>query len=176
MTIHMLGYARTGKEMEVMDALTAAGIPYWRGTRVDFVRKGKQRTPEPVESPALPNYVWLQPRDGAEECKLWDIKFLARTHHRLLPGTVRSFEVFASAVDERRAEADRIIGNRKAICEYKHGEQVQIVGGALAGQLATFRRMVEGAADLHPRVEADMQIFGGSVSVRIDPLNVRKAG
>lgn len=174
MTIHMLGYARTGKELEVMDALTAAGIPYWRGTRVDFVRKGKQRTPEPVESPALPNYVWLQP-DSIQELHFARIKYLAHTVHFLSESSVRAFAAFAREVDARRAEADRIVGNRAAICEYKHGDRIEIRDGALAGQFATFRRMVETAADLHPRVEADMEMMGAYVPVRLDPLSVRRA-
>lgn len=175
MTIHMLGYARTGKELEVMDALTAAGIPYWRGITVDFVRKGKNRTAEPVERPSLPNYIWLQPSDPEQIAAMREVKFLARTVKFLCDGSARAFAAFAREADARRAEADRIVGNRAAICEYKHGDRIEIRDGALAGQFATFRRMVETAADLHPRVEADMLMMGGVVPVRLDPLSVRRA-
>ena len=50
-----------------------------------------------------------------------------------------------------------------------------IIGGTFAGHLATFRALAETDFDLFPRIRAEIEMFGGPVSVNLDPINVRRA-
>ena len=47
--LNWLGFAVTGKEFVAMDDLRRFGIDHWRGVRIEFERRGKQRTAEPHE-------------------------------------------------------------------------------------------------------------------------------
>jgi hypothetical protein len=171
--IDMLRYAVTGKEFTVMDDLHKLGITHWRGTTVVFKRRPTSRMPDAYDFPALPNYLWLTVQP--EQIHLMrDIKFLTPTFLFMTRADVRAFGEYAAQVDEREREARRIAGNRDAIQIYKKGEAIQIKDGPFAGKLAHFRTMVQNAADLFPKVEADVEMFGGMTRVRFDPLAVDK--
>lgn len=198
-----LGYAITGKEFVAMEDLTRFGIDHWRGVRIEFERRGKQRTAEPHEYPALRNYIWIRPTLRQIRF-LSDVRFLGRTFHMMLPSTVDRFRVFCGEVEAREAEARKIIAaqeeakrvaqekartaeSRKAalaakkalikaaIAEYKYGDQIIIRDGVLAGELATFKRLVQGAHDLIPYIEAEIELMGRSTLLKVDPLAVRRA-
>lgn len=198
-----LGYAITGKEFVAMEDLTRFGIDHWRGVRIEFERRGKQRTAEPHEYPALRNYIWIRPTLRQIRF-LSDVRFLGRTFHMMPPATVDRFRVFCGEVEAREAEARKIIAAQEeakrvaqerarsaesrqaalaakkalikaSIAEYKAGDQIIIRDGVLAGELATFKRLVQGAHDLIPYIEAEIELMGRSTLLKVDPLAVRRA-
>ena len=169
-----LAYAVTGKEFIAMDDLTRFGIDHWRGVRVEFERRGKARTADPYEYPALHNYIWIRPTPS-QVAKLSEVRFLGSTFHMMGRAAIRGFDLFRGEVEERHAEAMRIVGNRSAIAEYKRGDPIQVRDGVLAGFMATFHRMVKRQHDLFPVIEAEMELFGRSSVIHLDPLDVRRA-
>ena len=172
--IDILGYAHTGREFEVMDELTALGVDHWRGERIEFERRGKQRTPEGYPYPALPNYIWVRPTH-AQLHLMVSIRHLAPTVRFLSRGGARDFGVFSRAIDAKADEARRIAGNRKAIAQYQIGERLEIREGVLAGEIASFTRLVEHSWMMHPMVEVEYEIMGRTTKMEVDPLSVRKA-
>jgi len=187
--MEIMGYAQGGCEFEVMADLRAIGVTCWNGKRVEFERRGKERIAQPFEYPALPNYLHIT----APFCMvsdIMDIRHLSRTIKFLHPADVRSWQVFERAADARYAEAQRVILERERmslanasrqdminiIAQYKAGDALEISGGAFAGMLATFGRMVVKPGTSHPMVEAKVQMFGGEVATAVDPLDVRRAG
>lgn len=201
--MHLLGFAITGKEFVAMDDLKRVGIDHWRGVRIEFERRGKQRAAEAFEYPALHNYVWLRPYP-AQMRHLSTVRFLGSSFHFLSPASVRQLADFRARVDQKEAASRAIIvqqaeamqiakckalaaEGRKAelaakramisamLAEYVSGDQITIREGILAGEMATFRRMVQGAHDVIPYIEAEMQIMGRVTPIKIDPLSVRRA-
>ena len=173
----MLGYAITGKEFVAMDDLARFGIEHWRGTQVKFERRGKQRTAEPHEYPALHNYIWLRPTN-AQMPYLAKARFLGGTFHWLSNAAIRQLAAFRERIDAKLQEAKRIEGNRKAIADYaafKPGELLEIREGPLAGEMARFSALVQKSQDLFPIIKAEMDLMGRVVPVKLDPLDVRRA-
>lgn len=170
-----LGYARTGKEFEVMDKLEALGVEHWRGQRIAFERKGKNRTAEPYTYPALPNYVWFSvPNDRFHLVSA--IPHLCSTFIALSPANCATLGRFREAADERLAEAQKAVGNRTAIAAYNQGDELEIRDGAFKGFIARFERMVRLAHEQWPLVEATVTIFGRETTAHFDPLSVARAG
>lgn len=186
-----------------MDELDRVGVDHWRGTRVEFERRGKARTAEAYEYPALHNYIWLCPTPRQVHL-LSGVQHLGRTFHFMGPHAVAEFGRFRQRVDDREAEARKLIAaqkeemriaqdmakaaaNRKeeliakralikaSMREYQAGEMIQIRDGVLAGEMAKFRRLVLGAEDVHPFIEAEMSVMGRVATIKVDPLAVRRA-
>ena len=187
--IEIMAYATTGREFEVMADLAAIGVAHWDGRRIEFERRGKHRIAEPFEYPALPNYLRISaPRHMISD--VMDIRHLSRTLKFLHSADVRSWQAFQTASDARLAQAQAIVAERERmksanasrqgiislIAQYKTGDLLEISGGAFAGMLATFGRMVVKPGTSHPMVEARVQLFGRETAAAIDPLDVRKAG
>ena len=79
-----LAYATTGKETEVENELQARGFKVWCGRKVEFVRKGKRRRAEAVESPKLPNYLFItMTADEWHRLHSRPLKHLAKTTYVL---------------------------------------------------------------------------------------------
>lgn len=165
-----LCYARSGKEFDVSDEIRALGGDVWCGRRIEWVRTGKKRRPEPREVPALPNYIFatLTP-DQYHAAR--NVKFLAHTMAQLSPGAIDGFRRFARVVDDRfeRDGMARKIPSRQT--QFDPGEALQIIGGPFSEMTGTFRRIVEHAHDMHPRVE----VMVNGIPVAVDPLSVRRA-
>ena len=187
--IEIMAYATTGREFEVMADLAEMRVQHWDGRRIEFERRGKQRVAEPFEYPALPNYLRISaPRHLISD--VMDIRHLSRTLKFLHAGDVRSWQAFQDASDARLAQARAIVAERarmaavnasrqdiiNMIAQYKTGDLLEISGGAFAGMLAKFGRMVVKPGTSHPMVEARVQLFGRETAAAIDPLDVRKAG
>lgn len=165
-----------------MDDMADLGIPHWRGIRIQFERRGKNRTAEPYEYTALPNYVWCWPSDDQFHL-LGGIEHLSRTHIRLSTsqsgnGSLDQMRRFRDLADAKKAEADRIIGNRKAMAAYEAfdmGEAIQLLDPGFSDVLARYGGMVKRAHELYPRIRAELTIFGRTTTVEVDPLSVRRA-
>ena len=187
--LQIMAYATTGREFEAMDDLDAIGVDHWRGTRIEFERRGKSRVAEPYSYPALPNYIWITaPHHLLSD--VMDVRHISRTVKFLGASDVASWRRFQREAEARLAEAQGIIERRKIMeaanadrrqiinlmAGYKRGDTLQIDGGAFAGMLATFSRMVVKAGERHPMIEAEIDIFGGKTTAAIEPLHVRRAG
>ena len=175
MTVY-LAYATTGKEFEVADKLAADGFDVWLARKIDFIRRGKRRRPDPVERPRLPNYLFLSLTDAEWHRLHQNVpKYLAGTMYALRRDDERELDRFRGASDTEYAKAQKAAQNQEAIAEYVRGQRIVDVTGTFGDACLTFRRMVERAQDLHPRIEAEMEMLGRVVKVELDPLDVRAA-
>lgn len=164
-------YARTGHEFEAEADLHERGIDAWCGRVIEFKRVGKSRKPQPIEKPALPNYIFaeLSPR---EFYTAQGVKWLASTFVSLSRADVEAVVRYRAEVRRAYEEADRARrANEVPLSEFKPGETLELVGGPLAEKMGTFRRVVERSHDLHPHVELEVD----GLRVQADPLDVRRA-
>lgn len=190
--IHILGYARGGKEFEVMDALEACGIDVWRGEVIEFERRGKQRIPGAYSYPALPNYIFAN-LDYGQLHHVVSIRHMAPTVDFLTRGAWRGFAAFRAEAEARLSEAKAIIAesdrlareNMRAndhrkhllskLAQYKEGQGLEIRDGVLAGEIARFTKLVQHSWASHPMIEVEYELMGRPVRIEVDPLSVRSA-
>jgi transcription antitermination factor NusG len=189
--IHILGYARGGKEFEVMDALCDLGIDVWRGEVIEFERRGKQRLPGAYSYPALPNYIFASLAPGQLH-HVVSIRNMAPTVDFISRGAWDGFTAFRQDAEARLAEAKAIIAtserlareNMRAsehrrhllsqLAQYKTGQGLEIRDGVLAGEIARFTRLVQHSWAKHPMIEVECEFMGRPTRVEVDPLSVRK--
>lgn len=165
---------RIPREFFVDREIRALGLECWLPREIKFIRKGKQRRPEPIEQPFLPNYIFLDlPAERFTEAL--GVKYLQPTLKALTRADVKQLGIFRAAVDERYRQAQRAVNNRDAICEYKKGEPLMVLDGPFADTLLEFVRMVDRASDPHPKIVAETEIFGRKAELEFDPLDVRAA-
>lgn len=174
-----IGYARAGKEFDVQEAVDALGIEAHVPKLRVAVRSGTKRDAEAEDRLVLPNYVFLNCTD-AQWYALLDVKHLAKRKMMVPPAEeprVRHFlSIWALEYAEQCARIEADITAGKRLSEYRKGDILEILGGALEGQLATFREVVEDDMGL-PRLRAvtSMEIFGKPVVVDLDVTHARKA-
>tara|TARA_R110002012_G_scaffold229159_1_gene401680 strand:+ start:1098 stop:1628 length:531 start_codon:yes stop_codon:yes gene_type:complete len=173
--LYLLGYAKGGKELEVMDQLDRFGISFWRGERIKFERRGKNRTAEPFTYPALPNYIFMQP-DITQLEDIHKVKYLAKRIEYITPAERMDIRRFQKQVAEAMAEAQRIVGNREAMSEYNQGDTIEIKSGRLAGRFATFEVELKRYHDPYAKIRATVDMMGRATPVELDPLDVRRVG
>lgn len=110
------------------------------------------------------------------EARLADAKRIIAQRERLVA------EAAKARADGRSAEHAKAVASAarqeviSAMSQYKAGDTIEISGGAFAGMLATFGRMVVKPGTAHPMVEAKVELFGGETTATLDLLTVRKAG
>lgn len=173
-----LAYITTGKEFEVRDKLTERGIACWIARKVDLVRRGKRRRPDVVVSPYWNNYAFVTLADEDwHDLRDRPVKHLAPTMHPLRRDDLKEFAALRSSNDEAYTHAMRTIesATKAELAEYRRGQAIKPISGSFADTLLRFRRIVESAHDLHPMIEAEMDLMGRVVRVKVDPLDVRAA-
>jgi transcription antitermination factor NusG len=81
-------------------------------------------------------------------------------------------------IDEDNAKAMRIIdeGDRRAMCEFKPGDLLEIISGPLSDLCVEFCRSVREVGAPFDLVEAEVEVFGQKARVRVDPLDVKLVG
>lgn len=171
---YWLGYAKGGKELDVMDHLDRLGISFWRGERIKFERRGKSREAEPFIYPALPNYIFLSP----EPCQLKDlhnIKYLAKRFKQVPVASMRSISSYQNEVANRMLDAKRAVDNQEAIFLYKKGQELTIKDGPFEGFLAEFEQNVKMFHDPYAKIKASVNVFGRKTLISLDPLSVKEA-
>lgn len=164
-------YARSGHEFDAEADLHERGIDAWCGRVIEFKRVGKARKPQPVEKPALPNYLFaeLSPR---EFYAAQGVKWLASTFVALSRADVEAVARYRAEVRRAYEENDRARrANEVPLSELKPGEALELIAGPLAEKMGRFRRVVERSHDLHPYVEIEVD----GLRVQADPLDVRRA-
>lgn len=162
-----------GTEFALVEDCTALGIEAIAPRRVDAVRTGKKRWPEPKVSPYLPGYVFTR---LTPEHWHWtkDIRYL-RSLLIIPPQAERSIQAFIDRVEGDYAQRMAQIEAGERLAQYCPGDLLSIIAGPFAGELARFSRMIEKAAAMFPEIEASMPIMGGETKMRLDPLSVRRA-
>jgi transcriptional antiterminator NusG len=132
-----------------------------------------------IVDPYLPNYAFLDLTDAQfhDLHHGQPVKYLARTMHALRRDDETALSAFRRDVDAAYAYAMRCVENatRAELAEYRRGQAIRPISGPFADTLLRFRRLVEGAADLHPMIEAEAELFGQVVRVKVDPLDVKAA-
>ena len=166
---YWIGYAPARQEFTARDKIAEAGITCIVPRKVDLIRQGKRRWPDPVTSPALLSYVFIMGTDQ-DWHRVNALNVLRPTSQFI---SQRSWETLMQF--NRRTEQDYTarmdaINAGQRVAQYKPGEVLRITAGPLAGQLATFTRMIEGAGQF-PEIEASVEIMGGHVKTRLDPLH-----
>ncbi len=183
-----LAYVPAGAEFNLVEDCEVLGITARVPRKVEAVRTGNNRWPEPRVSAYLPNYAFVEAT--AEEWHwLKDIRYV-RDLMGIAPGWMPKLQLFFDAVEAqyqtRMAEieqAQRIMLDREAskaarreairlMRLYNPGDLLEVITGPFAGQVVAFGAMVESASSLTPLIEAQM----GGLKVQFDPLAVKKAG
>ena len=162
-------------EFAVEQQLQRMGVRTLLPRRIDFIRRGKQRYAEPVESPALRGYIFAEIPEP--------LFIRAVNANGLVPTlmTVSQREMlqdvmpFAESCLDAEREARRIIerNDATAMINYQKGQRVNVIAGPFMDRIVKFTRMVERGQ--FPELECEMEMLGQSVTVRIDPLDVRAA-
>ncbi|KIC39367.1 transcription termination/antitermination protein NusG [Leisingera sp. ANG-M7] len=162
-------------EFAVERQLRALGLEAVAPRRIEFKRQGKKRYAEPVTSAYLPGYIFAE-IPAAMFTKAIQCRGLSPSLMAVSPQEVRRHvQPFLSKVEQENAEAQRIIDSRDraAMCQFEPGAALEVLAGPFMDRAANFVRMVQAAHDLHPMIEAEAEMFGRSVKVRIDPLDVK---
>ena len=173
MTLYAI-YTPAKQELATEAAILALGVRAECAKRVDLIRQGKRRWPDPVISSYLPNYVfaWLDPADWHQVAKVKTVRDMIG----IGPAAERGVSSFLARIKGDYLGRMSQIEAGERVAQYDPGDLLTILTGSFVGQLAKFGRMVETANELFPQIEADMQIMGRSVRVKLDPLAVRKIG
>jgi transcription antitermination factor NusG len=163
----------TGQEQLVQEQLDALALSCAVPLRVDMRRQGKRRRPDPVVSAYLPGYAfaWFGDDD-------WHAVREAK-HVRSMMGVTaaaeRGVQAFIDRVEADYRDRMAQIEAGQRVCEYEPGDLLQIMGGQFLDRLARFRRMVDEPGEAFPQIEAETEMMGRTVRVRLDPIAVRKA-
>ena len=174
MTTTYLCYVRGGREFEVEQAIQEMGLGVYCARRMRFIRKGKKRRAEPEVSPYLGNYIFVD-IPAERYLDVLAVKYLAGTTYALSGRDMRALGAFKDAVDTEYAEQDRKRRNQEAISEFTPGQALKMLDGQFSDNMLTFRSLVERPHDIYPKIKAEMELFGQTVSVEVDPLQVRAA-
>ncbi len=164
-------------EFAVERQLRALGLQAHAPRKIEFKRVGKKRHPDPVTSAYLPGYIFAEipaaKFTAAIQCNGLRPTMMAIPPQEVMRHVLR----FIDRVGGENAEAERIIASRDraAMCQFQTGQALDVLAGPFADRIVEFERMVQASHDMHPMIEAKMEILGRLVRTRIDPLDVRAA-
>lgn len=170
---YILAYTRHGAELETAEAITTIGAFAVAPRKVDLIRLPKQRRPQIVESAFIANYIFAaMTAEQWHQCRADRIAFT--TCRAISPGEWPRVQAFCARIEQdyqhRMAQIEA--GNR--LSEYAPGDLLEILGGAMVGRMAEFRKLHEGRV---PMIEAQVQgleLLGRPVTVMLDPVNARR--
>ncbi len=168
----LLAYSRN--EFAALEECETLGLECYVPRRVDLIRQGKRRRPDPVISAAWPRYLFVEV--APEE---WHWLKDSKNVRSLMWVGDREAQIIrkqANAIERAFLKRMAQIEAGERVLEYEPGDLMQIVSGEFAGHLATFTRMAEKAGDMFPRIKAEMEMMGRVVPMDLDPLDVKKAG
>lgn len=167
-----IGYAKTGKEFEVTASLDEIGITAHCAQKVEAIRRGKQRRPEIITTPVLPNYVMIETDNDDGYYAIAGVKHLHGNLHRVPRGDERGVRAFLSCCDIDYQDWMRRIEAGERVSEYQVDQAIKIISGPMRDMLATFRATVE-TGGAYPKIQAEVMMMGRAVSALFDPLDVR---
>lgn len=169
-----LCYAKSGREFDVEAELLELGIDVYCAKRIRFVRKGKQRRPEPVIEPYMHNYIFAD-IPARLYLDAMAVKFLASTTYAMNRGDVKALNKFRAVVDAEYEVEDRKRQNSEAVNEYEPGQALKFIDGSFSDTVLRFRDVVERAHDMHPKVRFTFDMMGQEVTGEADPLRLKAA-
>ncbi len=176
-------------ELDAAEECEALGLTVHCPRRVDMVRKGNRRRPEPDIKALLPNYIFIE--GGAEEwhtaklCKhIRSLTWCSDREARNVMAYVRAADAEFAARMEEIERAQKVLADReatkeqrkaalKAVQHFRAGEILEILDGAFKGRLAQFAGIVERGTS--PELMLELEAFGQAVTIRLDPLAAKKA-
>lgn len=172
------GHEKIRGEAAVEKQLRAMGLDCFVPTQIVFKRQGKNRYAEPWVDYLCPNYIFANvPADRYAEAL--GAKGLARCLMRI-PNREAEMHLrpFRARLDDDNAKAMKIIdeGDKRAMCEFKPGDVLEIISGPFADQCVEFCRNVREVGAPFDLVEAEVEVFGQKARVRVDPLDVKRVG
>lgn len=167
-------YTGKGQEFAVQEACEAIGVTCFVPRKVEVKRIRTRRRPDVFVTPYLPNYAFIWATDEQYHW-LKDVKPV-RSIMGIGPGSERLVRAFIDRVESDFAARMAQIEAGERVAEYNPGDLLEIIAGPFAGQLARFGRMIETSQDIFPSISANMDLMGRETRVKLDPLQVRKAG
>ena len=175
---YLLAYVRSGQEFATANAINDEGGLAVAPRKVELVRHATHHKWEPVESPLLPNYVF---------CAVTPAQYYtagqALQVHGIRPRMVMMFDkrqwVNVQAYAQR-AEADyqfrmEQAEGRKYLSPYSPGDALQLLGGALIGQMVRFAGVAYLPNNPHPLIAWEADMMGQVVSGTSSVLDVTRA-
>lgn len=168
------GGEKIRKEFYVQQELNDMGVTNYLPRHIEFKRVGRKRYAEPFENPLLPNYIFVD-TPAERFLEVLGVKYLPGPLMALSRADVAALGAFRDEVDQQYAKARRAAENREAIAEYIRGQKLEVMDSRFEGSILKFRRMVQRAHDMYPKVEASMEMMGREVIAELDPLDVRAA-
>ena len=169
-----MAYAKSGKELEVKDALAEDGITAHCALKVEMKRVGKRRRPDVFVEPLLPNYLFIECTDEQYLVAI-GTKHLASTMTMVPAGDKASVMRFIGRAQDAFSERMAKIDAGERLDQFQVGDLLDVLEGPLAGLVATFRGIVDRDRSIFPVISADVEFMGGVVRAEIDPISVRAA-
>lgn len=187
-----VAYVPAGMEFALVEDCEVLGVEAVAPRKVEAVRTGNKRWPEPRVTPYLPNYVFVQ-ASAEEYYWMRDIKYV-RDIMGVPSAWVPKIAEFCDAIERdftaRAAEIDRaqaVMRDREAskaqrreamltMQHYQPNDLLEVIVGPFAGSIMSFGRMVERAGSMALEIEASMTLFGRVSTVILDPLHIKKVG
>lgn len=185
-----------GQEFAVRDELEELGLHPWVPMRRDRKLVKEAKTTKWYDAPyaekvmfcVIPAIYWLDVRRLKHvigkplELSRMDIQG-AKIGGEFRPGLVQFREAvereYRQMQDYERAlqrAAERGERLRAYECQYKPGDALEVLTGAMAGHTGVFREVIQQAHDKFARLRLEMEMLGGPVPVDVDPDQVRAAG
>ena len=161
----------TRREFDAQEEAEALGLTCYVPRRVDMIRQGKRRRPDPVVRAVLPNYVFVETDAHGFHMVRQSKHF--RSWVGIGPNEARRVMAF---IDQCEADYQARMAQIEAgerVQEYNVDDVLEIIQGPLVGQLARFKRIIE--KGVFPEVVAEIDLMGQAVTIRLDPLAARKA-
>lgn len=168
-----IAYTPAGHEFNAQEEAEALGLWCEVPRRVDMLRRGTNRRPDPIVSPYLPNYIFVR-MDGDEWHWLKSSK-VVRSIMGVTSGNEPALLKFIDRVESDFADRMAQIEAGQRVDEYAPGDLLRIITGPFAGTMASFKRVAEGAG-MFPDLVVETQMFGQTVTVKVDPIAARRAG
>jgi transcription antitermination factor NusG len=161
----------TRREFDAQEEAETLGLTCHVPRRVDLIRQGKRRRPDPVIRPYLPGYVFVE--TDADGWHMLKASKHLRTWMGIGPKEAERVMQFIARVESDFTQRMAQIEAGERVSEYAPGDLLQIIAGPFSGQLARFKRIAEGA--MFPEVVAETELMGQSVTIRLDPLAAKRA-
>lgn len=182
--IYLLCYAPPSLAFATADAINDMGFLAVAPRMVVMDRNRKTDKRFVTDAPALDGYIfaampepeWHRVRGSLRH----DGKCLAL--HRLEDIDPRQWVRVQACVQRIEADYQRAMGDyerqqhdgkpRPYVCPYNVGEAIKLLGGEMQNTLARFKRLV--LVNGVPVIEAEVQMFGQAVPVKVDPVKTER--
>lgn len=173
MSLYLL-HAKAGREFEASEDLRALGLTVYCARKMEFVRTGNNRRPEPRVSAYLPNYIFAE----IPAHKFLDavaVKHIASTAMPVASRNLEAVHNFLAVTEAEYTTAEKIKNNRDLVAHYRTGQALKCLDGPMQDVMLAFVSLVERSHDLHPKVRAEGEFMGQMTTFEFDPLDVRAA-